>query len=246
MSATEAFDPVSSARATLRSTGTATLATLGADGSPFATLVTVALTADLSPVMHLSDLAVHTKNLKRDPRASLLFVAPGGETGNPLAGNRITLTGTIARAEDEPTLRRYGWRHVPSGNHPPLADFNYYRMTVTGSHLVAGFGRIHQIPPEALLVSLEGADDLMAGEAMIVDHMNDDHADAIANYATRLLGLPFGAWRMTGCDPEGADLAAPGRTARLPFGDRAATVAEAGAALKAFARQARLAEQPAA
>jgi heme oxygenase (biliverdin-IX-beta and delta-forming) len=72
-----------------------------------------------------------------------------------------------------------------------------------------------------------------------VSHMNADHADAIALYATKLLGAACsahvsdmnGAWRMSGIDPEGCDLVLGARALRLPFGSRIATAAEARAEL---------------
>ena len=92
----------STAKHVLRLAATASLGTLDAERRSFRTsLVTVATTPAGEPILLLSDLAAHTRNLKRDPRASLLLVAPGGEGGDPLAGARLTLTGTLARDDDE-------------------------------------------------------------------------------------------------------------------------------------------------
>ena len=88
-------------------------------------------------------------------------------------------------------------------------------MAIEKAHLVAGFGRIHWIDGKDLTVTPPEA--LVAAEADIVEHMNDDHADAVQLYATRLLGLADGAWRMTGVDCEGADLRKDDSVARLPF-----------------------------
>ncbi len=232
------FEPVAAARGVLEAAGVASLATLSAEGHPFASLVTFATMPDLSPVLWLSDLAVHSRNLAGDPRASLLVVAPGGEGGDPLAGARVTLTGTIRRSEDAVAARRFGALH--GAGRADFADFHAYRMEITAAHLVAGFGRIHTIGGTELTRDLAGANDLLAGEAMIVDHMNADHAEAIALYATVLLGLPEGDWRISGCDPEGVDLVSSARRARLPFAERATTVAAAGGALKLWAKDARL------
>lgn len=231
------FEPVAAARAVIASVRTASLATLAADGAPFASLVSVATLPDLSPVLWLSDLALHSRNLAADPRASLLFVAPGGEGGDPLAGARVTLSGRIVKTDDAAAVWRFEALHGKRGR-PPFADFKSYRMEVASAHLVAGFGRIVTLGPE-LLVDLAGADGLVAGEAMVVEHMNDDHADAIGLYATVLLGLPSSDWRMTGCDPEGVDLVSELGRARLPFPSRATTVAEAGTHLKLWAKTAR-------
>ena len=66
---------------------------------------------------------------------------------------------------------------------------------------------------------------------MILAHMNADHAETVRRYATRLLNRPDGAWTMTGIDPEGCDLRAGGRVARLAFGAPVHTAAEARAEL---------------
>ena len=231
------FIPVEAARAVLRAARVASLATLSGKGHPFASLVTLATMPDLSPVLWLSDLAVHSRNLAGDRRASLLVVAPGGEGGDPLAGARVTLTGTIARSDDPAAARRFG--ALQRGSRPDFADFRAYRMDIAAAHLVAGFGRIVAIEGAALRLDLAGADDLLAGEAMIVDHMNEDHAEAIGLYATVLLGLEPADWRLGGCDPEGVDLVSAAGRARLPFPARATTVTEAGGHLKRWAKEAR-------
>ena len=231
------FEPVAAARAVIGSARSASLATLSADGSPFASLVTFATLPDLSPVLWLSDLAVHSRNLAADPRAALLFVAPSGEGGDPLAGARVTLSGRILPTEDPAAQRRFAALNGP-GATPPFADFRAYRMSVAAAHLVAGFGRIVTLGPE-LMIDLKGADGLTTGEAMIVEHMNEDHADAIGLYATVLLGLSPADWRLAGCDPEGVDLVSKAGRARLPFPSRATSVAEAGGHLKHFAKVAR-------
>ena len=95
-------------------------------------------------------------------------------------------------------------------------DFSFYRLTVERAHLVAGFGRIHWLEASALLV--EPAPVLIAREADIILHMNDEHQDAIDAYAQGLLGLSGDGWRLTGVDREGCDLRRGHRVARLSFG----------------------------
>ena len=157
MNQASAFDAAAVARELVQAAATATLATLGADGAPFASLVTMAATADGAPVMLLSDLAEHTRNLRRDARASLLIVAPGGEGGDPLAGARVTLTGTVAPSDDEDGRRHFLARHPGAERTAAFRDFRFYRFTTTRAHLIAGFGRIVDLEGTTLTVATADA-----------------------------------------------------------------------------------------
>ena len=122
--------------------GAASLATLSADGGPFASYVVTAPAADGAPLMLLSDLAEHTKNLMRDPRASLLFVRepePGAEAMTAL---RLTLTGRCLQGRRSRSAARYVARHPDAARYAGFADFALYRFEIEAGHLVAGFGRI--------------------------------------------------------------------------------------------------------
>jgi heme oxygenase (biliverdin-IX-beta and delta-forming) len=123
-----------------------------------------------------------------------------------------------ADATDDPEARRrYLDRQPDSETFAGFGDFGFYRVTLTGAHLVAGFGRIVDLAPGDILIDLAGLDALVAAEAEVVAHMNRDHNDAARLYATKLLGAPDGDWRCAGCDPEGLELQ-DGRTAlRLSF-----------------------------
>ena len=108
-------------------------------------------------------------------------------------------------------------------------------------HLVAGFGRIVDLKPAEVLVDLAGAETLVAAETDILAHMNNDHADAVRLYATKLLGAADGEWRCVGCDPEGLELQL-GRTAlRLPFPQRVNSPGVLRQVLKQMADEARAA-----
>jgi putative heme iron utilization protein len=139
------------ARGLLIAGGAATLATLTADGAPFASYVVTAPAIDLSPLMLLSRLAQHTKNLDRDPRASLLFVreaAPGDET---LTASRLTLTGRCTTENHPSAKQRFLDRHPDSARYAEFSDFSLYRFEVESGYLVAGFGRIVALTRAELL-----------------------------------------------------------------------------------------------
>src|SRR4030088_3844125 len=90
------FDAVNVARSLLRRSRRGALATLMAgSGDPYCSLVNVASHADGAPILLISRLALHTKNILADPRVSLMLDERAD--GDPLEGSRIMLAG---RAEE--------------------------------------------------------------------------------------------------------------------------------------------------
>lgn len=213
----ETASPETTSRRLIRACDRAVLSTaLVGSGWPYGSLVMAACDHAARPLLLISDLAQHTKNLGADTRASLLFDGTVG-MDNPLTGARVTVTGHLAPSEDSALIARYTARHPGSEMYLGFADFHLYEMTVDRAHIVAGFGAIHWIDSADLLFDTEGFGDLAAAEGDVVEHMNADHADAVGLYATKLLGRPAGDWKMTGVDPEGIDLRCDGETARLDF-----------------------------
>jgi putative heme iron utilization protein len=207
-------DPAVLGRRMLRGRDRVALAT-SLRGAPYASLVLVVADLDASPLMLLSDLAQHSRNISFDPRVSLLFDATEGHP-DPLTAPRLTLIGQAEAINDRRRLARFTAHHPTSSAYSGFDDFHLYRVTVERAHLVAGFGRIHWIEGRDLLFTA-GTGVLAAAEPDILRHMNEDHADVIANYARQLLGLTDTEWRMTGIDPEGIDLRCRGEGARLDF-----------------------------
>jgi putative heme iron utilization protein len=190
------FDPQNAAKKLLREGRSGALATLMAgSGGPYCSLVNVATAADGAPLLLLSRLALHTKNILADPRVSLMI--DERKPGDPLEGARVMLMGRAEATEDPEARRRYLDRQ------PEAEAF-------------AGFGDF-DLKPQDILIDLAGMEALVAAEADVVAHMNRDHRDAARLYATRLLGARDGDWRCAGYDPEGLELQ-DGRTAlRLTF-----------------------------
>ena len=232
------FDPKIAAKKLLREGLSGALATLMPKaGDPYCSLVNVAAAADGAPLFLLSTLAIHTKNLLADSRASLML--DERKDGDPLEGARIMLMGVVERTEDTAARTRYLARHPEAEQFAGFKDFSFYRMELARIHLVAGFGRIVDLTPQDVLTDMSGADALMEAEAGAVAHMNSDHTDALRLYATKLLKAPDGDWRCTGCDPEGLDLRLGGTGLRLPFPQRVNSPGVLRAVLKQLAEQAR-------
>ncbi|MET4388405.1 putative heme iron utilization protein [Bradyrhizobium sp. F1.4.3] len=221
MQPTPDFDPGRLAKSLLRRSRQGALATLMASGGdPYCSLVNLASHPDGSPILLISRLAVHTRNILADARVSLMLDERAA--GDPLEGARIMLSGRAEQADAEQDLlqRRYLSVHPSAETFVSFKDFSFFRVRPTGTHLVAGFGRIVDLKPEQFLTDLTGAEDLLAAEQGAVEHMNADHRDAMGLYAIKLLGAAEGDWRCTGCDPEGLDMQDGQNALRLEFPER--------------------------
>jgi putative heme iron utilization protein len=241
MQATSDFNPSRLARSLLRRSRQGALATLMPDsGDPYCSLVNLASHGDGSPILLISRLAVHTRNILADSRVSLMLDerAPG----DPLEGARIMLSGRAeqASAANESNLRsRYLNAHPAAADYAGFADFSFFLIRPSGTHLVAGFGRIVDLTPAQILTDISDAAALLEGEQDAIDHMNEDHRDALGLYATRLLGADPADWRCSGCDPDGLDMMADGKTLRLDFPERAASTMALRKMLVRLAEEAR-------
>jgi putative heme iron utilization protein len=162
-----------------------TAATLGDGGFPFGSLVSHAVDPAGRPLLLLSDLAEHTRNLAADPRASLMATEAG--SGDPLALARVTVLGTVGELRGEErtaALQIYRGTH-PGAFYAGFSDFRLYRLDVISVRYVGGFGRMswvraggyHDAEPDPLRPHAE----------RIVEHMNDDHRDALVLFC-RVLG----------------------------------------------------------
>ena len=119
--------------------------------TPFASLVSVAADKGRFPVLLLSDLAVHTRNIKLRPRASLLLAESEGMHGDPLVRQRLTLSGEVMPISDQTGAARIFLNsHPDAAGYAAFGDFSYYHLICSKGHLVAGFGRIAQLSAEEL------------------------------------------------------------------------------------------------
>ena len=226
-------------RAIMRRALKASLATLNRNtGTPYASLITVACLPDNAPLTLISTLAEHTKNIEHDPRASILFDETDGH-GDPLAGARVSVFGTLEKIEPPAARQRFLSRHPSAETYVDFADFGFYALNMEGAHFVGGFGRITDIAADGLKTDISDAGKLIGAEPDIVSHMNEDHADAVELYATKLLGAKPGAWRFVSCDPEGCDLVCGESGLRLDFPRRVTTPQQLRKTLAELARTAR-------
>jgi heme iron utilization protein len=232
------FDPRGEARRLIRAGRFASLGTLERrTGAPYVSLVSTATDVDGSPIILISRLALHTRNLEVDPLVSILFAEVGA--GDPVTHPRVSVMSRAERVDDPRVRRRFLARHEQASLYAGFTDFSFWRIVPASGHLVAGFGRIVELTPEDLLVSVDGAEQLVEAEEEAVSHMNGDHREALELYATELLGRRAGRWSVTGIDPEGCDLALEDEAARLPFSDMVKTPQALRQSLRQLAEEAR-------
>ncbi|MGL5447486.1 MAG: HugZ family protein [Rhabdaerophilum sp.] len=210
------FDPITLGRHLLRAIRVGALGTLDREtGFPITTLVSVATDLDGAPVILVSGLSHHTKNLKIDPRCSLLL-SEGGR-GDPLAHPRLTLTAIAERVGDQVIRRRFLARHPKAKLYVDFPDFAFYRLAPQVMQLNGGFARAFDGDGRLILSDISDREGFAELEEGAVSHLNEDHAEALELYARVLCGMGSGNWRATGLDPDGLDLALGERTARIAF-----------------------------
>jgi heme iron utilization protein len=243
-------DPALEARRLIRAAGSAALATQ-AHGQPFASLVTPAAAPDLSPLLWLSTLSEHTRQLRVEPRCALLF--SGLPTGpNPQTTPRVTLTGQATPMEGpEAAALKARWlaRHPYAALYAAFADFALWRVEPGRALMVGGFATAVRLRVAALLPEPSAVAAVAAAEAGIIDHVNTDHPDAVSAIAEGLLGqAPAGAgeaWRLVAVDVDGADLATGERVCRLHFSHPVASAEAIRVELVRAARVGRATARPA-
>ncbi|MGH8681846.1 MAG: HugZ family protein [Burkholderiales bacterium] len=224
------------ARRFLRTHHSGVLSTVSASlsGYPFGSIVPFVLDADCRPVILISALAEHTKNLAGDPRASLIV---HGYEDDVQAGPRLTLVGDAARVPDDPAVRNRYLRYFPAAqNLLALGDFSFWAIAPQRLLFIRGFGHIHWIDPDAFRPP---ENRLAAAEEEIVAHLNADHAATLADYCGDAHGVAPREVGMVGIDCDGFDLRADGRRLRIAFDEPVTDAGKARATLVAMARRAR-------
>src|SRR5262245_36378541 len=187
MKPTPDFDPRRAARTLMREARSGALATLMAgSGDPYCSLVNVANAPDGAPILLISKLAVHTKNILADARVSIML--DERKEGDPLQGARVMLLGTAVKTERDAIRRRYLTQQPEAEMFAGFADFAFYEVKLKGAHLVAGFGRIVDLAPADILTDLTGAEALVEAEPEVIEHMNADHAETGGPDAVKVLG----------------------------------------------------------
>ncbi|MGE0237318.1 MAG: HugZ family protein [Parvibaculaceae bacterium] len=227
------------ARQLLRRARTAALGTGNLDPQgPYVSLANIATDAQGHPVIFISRLAWHTRNIEANPQGSLM-VSEIPAAGDALTGPRVTVMGRFERLEAPEIAPRYARHHPEARAYLDFPDFSFWRLKPEKIHAVAGFGRIETMEPAEVFLPESVGAAVMASAEGAIDHMNTDHADAVELYAVKLLGAEPGNWRVTAIDPDGAHLERAGKVLRLAFDTPAEKAADLRQAFVALAQKAR-------
>ena len=185
-------------------------------GWPYTSLVTYATDQLGNLIFLFSDISDHTRNLKADPRISVLVEQASG-CKNPQTGPRVTLIGKIKKTKNPNHADRFLTHHPRAKMYAGFTDFNFYHMKVERAHYIGGFASAIWYKGEEFCTAPKVAQHIKEAEADILAHMNADHPDAIDLFANKLLRRKGYGWKMIGIDADGIDLIKNERRARLAF-----------------------------
>lgn len=206
------------ARALLRAEKDGILSTHSLDvpGYPFGSVTPYSLDKKGRPVILISDLAQHTKNIEADPKISLTITA-STLSRDVQANARLTFLGDARKLEEDEgdAKERYLRKFPHAKNYFSAHNFFFYVLELKRARYIEGFGKIWWVEPNEL--ELESVFNY-AAEARVLDHMNADHKDALVKYCSEYdFSNDKEDYSMTGIDSEGMDLKVGSENVRIPF-----------------------------
>ena len=225
------------ARQFLSATHNGVLSTISArlEGYPFGSIAPFVLDHDGNPLILISTIAEHTKNIQADARVSLIAFDPGAS--DMQAGARLTVIGKAIPMDKDEALRARYLRYFPQAEgYFDMHDFLFHRIEVEQARFIGGFGKIHWVPGDELRAP---ANRLATQEAAILDHMNADHAENLSAYCRHVHGIEAEQAIMIGIDTAGFDVRANDKLLRFAFDTPVTDAQEARQALVALAKACR-------
>lgn len=191
-----------------------------ASSVPMISRIGMATDIDGTPITLISGLSAHTQGLGADPRCALLVGEPG--KGDAMAHPRISIVCRARRieretAENERIARRYLNRNPKAKLYVGLGDFAFFRLEVERANMNGGFGKAYLLERDDIIAENAVNEQFETREQSAIEHMNEDHRDAIAVYAQHFAKAKGDGWMVTGFDSEGMDLASGDQCLRVFF-----------------------------
>jgi putative heme iron utilization protein len=208
------------------------LSTLSIDvpGYPFGSVTPYCADDYCRPIVYISYIAQHTKNILAAPRVSLTVVERNMDSDDVQAQGRVTcIADARPVAENESAVRERYFRYFPSARqYEQTHDFGFFRLELVRVRFIGGFGQIYWVEPDEFMTKNPFSPQQ---ESQVIGHMNQDHADALRHYAH---GVPS---VMIGIDAEGLDLRTARKKLRVEFESPVGDMDQARQTLIAMARR---------
>jgi putative heme iron utilization protein len=213
-----------------QSFGVLSTISLDVPGYPFGSVTPYCVDQQCRPVIYISTIAQHTRNILADPRVSLTVFESNGGTDDVQARGRLTyIANARPMREEEADVHDRYFRYFPSSRqYEQTHDFAFFRLEPVRIRFIGGFGRIYWLEASQFLVANPFSP---SQESRIIQHMNRDHSDAIKNYTGG------DSAEMVGIDDQGFDVLKAGGKVRFFFETPVHNMDEARQALIAMAKR---------
>ncbi|MEW9797290.1 HugZ family pyridoxamine 5'-phosphate oxidase [Alteromonas sp. CYL-A6] len=234
---------MSEAKLLLRQSDTGVISTISKNlqGYPFGSVTPFISDSQGNIYLYISDIAQHAKNMQADSRMSLT-VFRQGEHGDQNEQARVTLVGDgniVDGDKHDEVLARYIRRYPDAKSYEQAHDFNIWKITVKRIRYIGGFGKIFWLEQQEWVAD-EAPWDAQA-ESGIIEHMNDDHQDAMTLILRQATGILDEQVVMSGILADGCYLYSQGKNHFIPFNEVCRAPGDARKALVALTQAARAA-----
>ncbi len=174
---------------------------------PFGSVAPFVLDHNCQPIILISNLAEHTKNIAANPKVSLL-VFSGAE--DLQANARLTLLGEAVKIfkDKDADLRARYLRYLPqAAGYFDMHDFSFYRIHIHQARYIGGFGKMSWLTEADLFSGIMNAESALASqESAIIAHMNADHTENLLHYCRHFHHVEAASAHMLGIDCDGFDI----------------------------------------
>ena len=175
-------------------------------GYPFGSVMPFGLDHRGSPTFLISAMAMHTQNIKADPRATLLIHERSAKKDS-LGLARVSLVGDVEALNEEASAavrEPYLDSNPESKYWVNFGDFAFFRLNIIGAYYIGGFGVMGWVEAEDYYSS--APDPLAAFAQDIIQHMNEDHRPATMMIAKHFAGIDAKDAQLTAVDRLGFNI----------------------------------------
>jgi heme oxygenase (biliverdin-IX-beta and delta-forming) len=214
-----------------QSFGVLSTISLDVPGYPFGSVTPYCVDDECRPILYISTIAQHTKNILADSRVSLTVVEPATDSDDVQARSRVTCLGRATPVQDSASdeVRSRYIRYFPeAAAYDQTHDFLFFRLDLVRVRFIGGFGQIYWVEPDEFLARNPFSS---AQQQRIIEHMNTDHRDALRHYTGGHDAV------MTGIDANGFDVLRSAKKIRFRFDTPVRNMEDARRALVAMAQQ---------